>query len=83
MNEDFWKQFPPIPGFDCLKMKRDIQAIIYEEIKDLTPQELVAYFNEAGERWRESRGITARAAEVSRVHEAPAPYGSEVMEMKD
>ena len=23
-----WKRFPPIPGFDCLKTKEDIQARI-------------------------------------------------------
>ncbi|MCX6618869.1 MAG: hypothetical protein NTZ98_22570 [Acidobacteria bacterium] len=34
MKEEFWKKFPPIPGFDCLKMKHDIQAKIYEEIKE-------------------------------------------------
>lgn len=26
MSSEFWKQFPPIPGFDCLKMKHDIQT---------------------------------------------------------
>ncbi|MCL2436096.1 MAG: hypothetical protein FWD09_08200 [Lentimicrobiaceae bacterium] len=31
--------------FDCLKMKEEIQAKIYEEIKDLPPSEIVAYFN--------------------------------------
>ena len=29
----------PIPGFDCVKMKREIQASIYEETKDMTPEE--------------------------------------------
>jgi hypothetical protein len=48
MNEEFWKRFPPIPGFDCLKMKHDIQAKIYEEIKDLSSEEMAAYFNRAG-----------------------------------
>ena len=31
--------------FDCLKMKEEIQAKIYEEIKDLPSSEIVAYFN--------------------------------------
>ena len=31
--------------FDCLKMKADIQAKIYEEIKDMPSSEIVAYFN--------------------------------------
>jgi len=32
--------------FDCLKMKEEIQAKIYEEIKDLSSEEILAYFNE-------------------------------------
>ena len=32
--------------FDCLKMKEEIQAKIYEEIKDMSSSEIVAYFNE-------------------------------------
>jgi hypothetical protein len=32
--------------FDCLKMKEEIQAKIYEEIKDLPSEEILAYFNE-------------------------------------
>jgi hypothetical protein len=31
--------------FDCLKMKEEIQAKIYEEIKDLSSSEKMAYFN--------------------------------------
>ena len=31
--------------FDCLKMKDEIQAKIYEEIKDMTASEELAYFN--------------------------------------
>ena len=30
--------------FDCLKMKEEIQAKIYEEIKDMTASEELAYF---------------------------------------
>ena len=30
--------------FDCLEMKRDIQAKIYEEIKNMTTEERVSYF---------------------------------------
>lgn len=78
MNEEFWKQFPPLPGFDCVKMKREIQAEIYEETKDLSPEELVDYFNRAGNRWRESRGVVAGDTAASRASEAPAPYAGEV-----
>ena len=76
MNEDFWKQFPPIPGFDCLKMKDDIQAEIYEEIKDLSSEELVAYFNRAGAEFRRRGQIVARDAEPLLVKEEPASYGT-------
>jgi len=31
--------------FDCLKMKAEIQAKIYEETKDMTFPELDAYYN--------------------------------------
>ena len=30
--------------FDCLEMKREIQANIYEEIKDMTTEERILYF---------------------------------------
>ena len=35
--------------FDCLKMKEEIQAKIYEETKDMTFPELDAYFNKSME----------------------------------
>ena len=31
--------------FDCLKMKEEIQAKIYGEIKDMPSSEIVAWFN--------------------------------------
>ena len=31
--------------FDCIKMKEEIQAKIYEEIKDMSAEEELAYFN--------------------------------------
>ena len=31
--------------FDCLKMKEEIQAKIYEEIKNLSSSEILDYFN--------------------------------------
>ena len=35
----------PEKKFCCLKMKEVIQAQIYEEIKDMTDAEVIAYFN--------------------------------------
>jgi len=32
--------------FDCIKMKEEIQAKIYNEIKDMSPPEILNYFNE-------------------------------------
>ena len=32
-------------AFDCLNMKRRIQERIYEETKDMTAEELAAYFH--------------------------------------
>lgn len=31
--------------FDCLKMKEEIQAIVYEKVKDMTFDELRAYLD--------------------------------------
>ena len=74
MHDDFWKRFPPIPGFSCLKMKEEIQAKIYEEIKDMSPEEQIAYFNRAGERFRRRGRIEAHDDEPLLVREEPAPY---------
>jgi benzoyl-CoA reductase/2-hydroxyglutaryl-CoA dehydratase subunit BcrC/BadD/HgdB len=32
-------KFKPIPGFDSLKWKQEVQAKIYEETKDMTPEQ--------------------------------------------
>ncbi|MCX7046073.1 MAG: hypothetical protein NTX50_11385 [Candidatus Sumerlaeota bacterium] len=46
-----------------MKMKREIQAKIYKEIKDMSPEEQIAYFNSAGARFRRRSRIAARDAE--------------------
>ena len=35
-----------IPGFDCVESKRQAQAKIREEIRDLSPEEEIRYFEE-------------------------------------
>jgi lipoprotein NlpI len=35
-----------IPDFDCVEAKREAQAEIYEEIRDLSPEEEIRYFEE-------------------------------------
>jgi hypothetical protein len=50
-------QFKPIPGFDSLKWKAEVQAKIYEETKDMTPaqrRERTRRRLEKDERWREA-----------------------------
>ena len=42
----------PIPGFDCVKMKREIQAKIYEETKHMTPEERQERTRRASEKLR-------------------------------
>lgn len=76
MHDDFWKRFPPIPGFSCLKMKEEIQAKIYEEIKDMSPEEQIAYFNRAGARFRRRGRIEAHDAEPLLVREESVPYST-------
>lgn len=34
-------------NFDCIEMKRDAQTRIYEEIKGMSHQEQIAYFQKA------------------------------------
>ena len=36
--------------FDCVKMKNDIQAKIYEKIKKMTVEERLDFFNSSKER---------------------------------
>jgi len=36
MTKINWDKYPPIPGFDSVRMKREIQAKIYEETEHMT-----------------------------------------------
>ena len=45
-----WSKYPPIPGFDCVKMKREIQAKIFEETKHMTLEERRERSRQASER---------------------------------
>ncbi len=69
------KKIQPIPGFDCVKMKHDIQAKIYEEIKDMTADERIAYFRRGSEEFR--REMAQRKAPEGDLvlREEPPPYG--------
>ena len=49
--------------FDCLKMKEEIQAKIYEEIKDMTFPELRAYYDKRLEKSALWQRLVARDKE--------------------
>ena len=61
-----WSKYPPIPGFDCVKMKREIQAKIYEETKHMTWEEEREYIRKKAERFdRDVERIRAERATES------------------
>ena len=39
MTKINWDKYPPMPGFDSVRMKQEIQAAIYEETKNMTSEE--------------------------------------------
>jgi hypothetical protein len=42
--------------FDCLKMKSDIQAKVYADVKDMNADERIAYYEESSEKfWKSVR----------------------------
>ena len=51
-------KFEPIEGFDCVAFKRKAQEQIYQETKDMTPEQYLEYVHrsvqegEMGEIWR-------------------------------
>ena len=48
--------------YECVKTKRRAQARIYEQTKDLTPEELVAHYERLGETARQRQAeLRARA----------------------
>ena len=55
-------------AFDCLAYKDRVQAEIYQEIKDMTHEQEIAYFRRATETgpladwWKRARGAQASAA---------------------
>jgi hypothetical protein len=73
MHEEFWAKFPPIPGFDCVKMKHEIQERLYEETRGMTPKEVLAYFER---RSLEHRSSSPESG-VMVVKEEATPYGEQ------
>jgi len=73
-RNDFWKQFEGAPQIDCVKMKYDIQAQIYEEIKDLSTAERIAYFQRGSEEFRRERAQREALAGQPVLREEPSVY---------
>lgn len=71
MNDDFWKKFPPIPGFDCLKMKEEIQSKIYEQTKDMTQEQRLEFYRSGAKKLRRSRRSKSEPATLK---EETTPY---------
>jgi len=55
MTKINWDKFPPMPGFDCVRMKREIQAAIYEETKNMTSEEYLEYIRNESRLFREEQ----------------------------
>ena len=75
MNHDFWKQFEGTPKIDCVKMKNDIQAKIYEETKDMTWEERIAYFQRGSKEFRREMSSKKEVSDGLVLREKPPPYG--------
>jgi len=55
----------PIPGFSVLKWKQEIQDNIYQEIKDMTTEEWLAYVRKGCEEFREEQRQRRAERELS------------------
>ena len=76
MNDDFWKLFPPIPGFDCVKMKHEIQERIYQQTKHMTLHEFMGYCRGGAGQFPRTGRIPTRGSPSLLVKEEP-PYGAQ------
>ena len=66
MTKVDWDKFQPIPGFDSIKMKREIQAKIYEETKHMTPEERRERTRQTSEKlWAKRERLRAKLATES------------------
>ncbi len=74
MNEEFWRQFPQIPGFDCVAMKHRAQERIHSETEGMTDDDLIAYYNRAGRAFRETGMIPSPDTANMVPNDEPSPY---------
>jgi hypothetical protein len=52
-----------VEEYECVKIKRRAQPRIYEQTKDLTPEQLVAHYQRVGETVRARQGRLRAAVE--------------------
>lgn len=74
-RNNYWKQFEGAPQIECLKMKRDIQTKIYEEIKGLTMDEQIDYFRRGSEEFRRQMAQCTGLADSLVLREEPPQSG--------
>lgn len=46
-----WNNYPPVPGFDSIRMKKEIQEKMYEETQGMTREEMREYLREGAMRF--------------------------------
>ena len=49
MTKIDWNRFKPIPGFDSLKLKAEIQAEILRETEGMTGEQILDFFRKESE----------------------------------
>lgn len=69
------KRFAPIPGFDGMKMKRDIQTKIHKETKHMTREQRLEYYRAGAKALRRRGSAVTGAAESILVKEEGPVYG--------
>ena len=57
-----------IPGWDMMKWKDETQAAIYEDIKDMTTEEVLEYFHKGSEEFQ--RELEQRRKELAELRNA-------------
>jgi hypothetical protein len=54
-----------IEEYECVKIKRHAQERIYAETKDMTPDQLVAYYHQIGETLRKRQADLRAKGKIS------------------
>jgi len=58
-------EIKPIPGFDSAKWLRKVRRDIQRETEGMTDKEVLAYFNQAGERYKKRREELEKAEKAA------------------